>query len=237
MKRAVLALALLLPFAVAAQEAPTPVKFDPFVNADPTAAATKATACFACHGPGGNGAINPQWPKLAGQHAAYIHAQLTDFKCGSLPADQRVAAKCVATRNNPVMYGQVANLSDDDMRQLGAYFASQKPVPGVGSKDAVATAEKIYRGGDASRGLPACAACHGPNGAGNSAAEFPRVSGQNADYAANELKLYRTCGLRSPTDPPCDRGDSGKGQMMAQIAAKLTDPEIAALGSYLSGLQ
>ncbi len=215
MKRVLIALALSAPlFAAAADEAaPAAAAKDAFTQGDAGAGATKATACFACHGPGGNGAINADWPKLAGQHSSYIAGELADFKAGK--------------RKNPVMLGQAAALSEDDMKNLGAYFAAQKPVPGVASKDAVAVAQKLYRAGDAARGLPACAACHGPSGAGNAAGQFPRIGGQNSSYAAAQLKSYKAG----------ERGAAGKGQMMAAIAGKLSDQEIQALASYISGLQ
>jgi len=214
MKRVLIALALCAPlFAAMAEEAPAAAAKDAFTQGDAAAGAAKAATCFACHGPGGNGAINPAWPKLAGQHSSYIAEQLAEFKS--------------AQRKNPVMLGQAATLSDDDMHNLGAYFATQKPVPGVASKDAVAVAEKLYRAGDAERGIPACSACHGPTGAGNAAAQFPRLGGQNTAYAAAELNDYKSG----------ERGAQGKGQIMATIAAKLSDAEVQALSSYLSGLQ
>jgi cytochrome c553 len=214
MKRVLIALALCAPlFVAAADDAPAAASKDAFTQGDATAGASKAPVCFACHGPGGNGAINPEWPKLAGQHSSYIAEQLGEFK--------------TAKRKNPVMLGQASALSDEDMHNLGAYFAAQKAVPGVASKDAVAIAEPLYRAGDAARGIPACAACHGPTGAGNAAAQFPRISGQNSGYAANQLKSYKSG----------ERGAAGKGQIMATIAAKLSDQEIQALSSYVSGLQ
>ncbi len=219
MKRVLIALALSAPLfaAVADEAAPAAAakdaQKDVFTQGDAAAGQTRAAACFACHGPGGNGAINPDWPKLAGQHSSYIAEQLADFKS--------------AKRKNPVMLGQAAGLSADDMKNLAAYFAAQKPVPGVASKDAVAVAQKLYRAGDASRAIPACAACHGPTGAGNAAGQFPRIGGQNSGYAAAQLKSYKAG----------ERGAEGKGQMMAAIASKLTDQEIQALASYLSGLQ
>ncbi len=214
MKRVLIALALCAPlFVAAADDAPAAASKDAFTQGDATAGASKAPVCFACHGPGGNGAINPEWPKLAGQHSSYIAEQLGEFKS--------------AKRKNPVMLGQAAALSDEDMHNLGAYFAAQKAVPGVASKDAVAIAEPLYRAGDAARGIPACAACHGPTGAGNAAAQFPRIGGQNSGYAANQLKSYKSG----------ERGAAGKGQIMATIAAKLSDQEIQALSSYVSGLQ
>ena len=226
MKRVVLFAAILCaPLFAAAEDASsapaTTGSKDIFVQGDAAAGAAKASVCFACHGPGGSGAINPQWPKLAGQHAGYIYEQLTDFKA--------------MKRKQPVMMGQASALADEDMRNVAAYFASQKPVPGVASKDAVAIAQPLFRGGDASRGLPACLACHGPEGAGNAAARFPRIGGQNADYTVNQLKAYAACGASDFTN--CDRGTDANDKIMSTIAAKLKDNEIQALGSYVSGLQ
>jgi len=235
MKRVVIALALLLAPLIAGAEGAAAGKVDPFTNSDPAAAAAKAPACFACHGAGGNGGVNPAWPKLAGQHAAYIYAQLGALKCGTLPAEQRAAAKCVDARVSPVMGVQAAGLSDQDMRDLAAYFAAQKPVPGLGKKETAALGEKLYRSGDASRGLPACSACHGPSGAGNAAAEFPRVGGQNTDYMVTALQRFRSCGASNFQD--CVRGTVGKAQMMSTVASKLSDAEIDALAAYLTGLQ
>ncbi|GAC1621321.1 MAG: c-type cytochrome [Nevskia sp.] len=209
MKRVLLALALCAPLSVFAEGEAK----DPFVKGNAAAGATKSAVCGACHGPGGNGAINPEWPKLAGQGSSYVVAQLTAFKAH--------------TRSNPVMWGQAANLSDEDMGDLAAYFGAQKAVPGVASKDSIAIGQKLYRAGDATRGLPACAACHGPKGSGNPAAQFPHIGGQNAGYTANQLKNYRAG----------ERGKDGKGQMMAAVAGHLTDAEIEALASYVSGLQ
>jgi len=209
MKRVLLALVLCAPLSVFAEGEAK----DPFVKGDAAAGATKAVACTACHGPGGNGAINPAWPKLAGQGSSYIAAQLNACK--------------EHTRNNPVMWGQAAGLSPEDIADVAAYFSSQKPVPGVASEDSVAVAQKLYRAGDAARGLPACGACHGPTGAGNPSAQFPRIGGQNSGYSSAQLKSYRAG----------ERGAKGKGQMMAAVATHLTDAEIEALASYISGLQ
>lgn len=207
MKLVLLACALLAPFALFA-EGPSAA-----VMGDASAGATKSAACVACHGVGGNGIINPEWPKLAAQHPDYVATQLKNFKAN--------------VRKNPVMYGQAALLSEQDMADLGAYFGSLKPVPGLGSKDAIKIAEKLYRGGDATRGLPACAACHGPKGSGNPAAQYPRIGGQNVGYSTNQLKTYKSG----------ERGAGKHAQMMVAVAAKLTDDEIAALASYLAGLQ
>jgi cytochrome c553 len=222
MKRLLLALALCAPLFAVADEAAAPAK-DVFVQGDAAAGAAKASTCVACHGPGGNGAINPEWPKLAGQHSGYVYAEIRDFQ--------------TQARKSPVMMGQAMGLmgKDQDMRDIAAYFAAQKPVPGVASKDAVAIAQQLYRAGDAGRGLPACAACHGPAGAGNGAAGFPRLGGQNASYSAGQLHAFAACGAAAFKD--CTRGGDGKGQMMSAIAAKLQENEIQALASYVSGLQ
>lgn len=184
----------------------------PFLKGDAKAGEAKAAVCAACHGAKGNSAV-PAWPKLAGQGAVYTYTQLKQFKSGA--------------RNNAIMAGQVAALSDQDMQDLAAYFAAQDATPGVASKDAVAIGEKLYRAGAADRGLPACSSCHGPAGAGNPAAGYPHVGGQHAEYNAAQLNAYRKGERKAGTN----------GQMMAEIAAKLTDEEIAALASYLNGLQ
>lgn len=224
MTRVLLAFVLCAPVLALAQEAasaPAAAGKDAFVQGDAGSGGTRAAVCFACHGPGGNGAINPDWPKLAGQHSSYLYAQLTQFKSQK--------------RKNPVMLGQAAGLSDQDMRDVAAFFAAQKPVPGVASKDSIAVAQQLYRAGDAARGVPACASCHGPDGAGNAAAEFPRIGGQNPGYVANQLHAYATCGGNELKN--CDRGGEGKAQMMSTIASKLKENEIQALASYVSGLQ
>ena len=193
----------------------------PFLKGDVKAGETKAAVCGACHGPGGN-STNPVWPKIAGQGAPYTYAQLQAFKRGAGQSDGDGAV-----RKDPVMSAQAAALSDQDMQDLAVYFAAQEQKPGVASESSIAIAEPLYRAGDAERGIPACAGCHGPTGAGNPAASYPRVGGQHADYSAKQLKAYRAG----------ERNGSKNGQMMAEVVAKLTDEEIAALASYINGLQ
>lgn len=185
---------------------------DPFVNGNAEAGAAKAATCAACHGPNGN-SVNPEWPKLAGQNSKYLYEQLVAFK--------------TAARKQPIMQGQAAPLSEQEMRDLAAYFSQQKQQPGVASPDSVKLAQKLFRAGDASRGLPACAGCHGPQGLGNPAAGYARIGGQQAVYTANQLKSFRAG----------ERTQSANAQMMSAVAAKLTDAEIQALASYLNGLQ
>ncbi len=173
----------------------------------------KAQVCFSCHGANGASPANPAWPKLAGQHAKYIAKQLADFKKGK-------------TRKDPAMAGQVASLSADDMANLAAFFAEQTPKAGGAAKDKVALGQRIYRGGNEKSGVAACAGCHSPNGAGNPAANFPRLSGQNAGYVVKALNDFAK-GVRS----------NDAGSMMRTIAARMTDAEKSAVASYIEGLK
>jgi cytochrome c553 len=207
MKRAVMALVLAAPLLAQAENA----RQDLFTKGSADAGSAKAAACAACHGQGG-ASTNPEWPKLAAQGSRYIDEQLGLFRDG--------------TRKNPIMQAQAAALSDDDMANLAAYFAAQPANPGVASKDAIALAEPLYRGGDAARGLPACSGCHGPGGAGNPAAAYPRVGGQHAKYVSAQLQAYRA-GERV----------GANAAIMQAVARQLSDQEIGALASYVNGLQ
>lgn len=184
----------------------------PLLKGDAKAGEGKAAGCAACHGPKGNSAT-PAWPKLAGQSAVYTYEQLKHFKDGS--------------RKNGLMAPMAAPLSEQDMIDLALFFATQPASPGVASESSVAVAETIYRAGIADRGIPACSACHGPTGAGNPAAGYPRLGGQHAEYNSLQLNAYRAG----------ERKQGAKGLMMSQVAADLTDEEIAALASYINGLQ
>ena len=187
----------------------------------PTADPSKARAivsqvCVACHGLDGN-STQPANPILAGQQASYIAKQLADFKSeGGKPAQ----------RPQNVMSAMVANLSADDMRNLAAYFALQKPRPRAArDADLVSRGQAIYRGGVAAKKIAACSACHGPNGAGVPT-QFPRLAGQYAEYISTQLRAFRT-GARA-NDP---------NRMMRAIAEKLSDDDIAAVAEYISGLR
>ena len=167
------------------------------------------TVCVACHGADGNSVITMN-PKLAAQHPEYITKQLKNFKSGE--------------RKNAVMSGMVANLTDEDMANLGAYFGSQKANGGAAKSNGPGSlGEKIYRGGLPGIGLPACASCHGPTGSGIPV-HFPRLAGQHAEYTVNQLKIFRS-GERA----------NDSAQMMRMIAAKLSDNEIAAVSDYIQG--
>ncbi len=171
--------------------------------------------CAACHAVDGNSQIAAN-PKLAGQIPEYFYKQLINFK---------PAAGKKAERESAVMAGMVATLSPDDMRNLAAYYARQAAKPGAArSKDLVALGQKLYRGGIANKNLPACASCHGPNGAGIPA-QYPRLSGQQAEYVEAQLKAFRTG----------ERANDPYG-MMRGVAGKMSDREIQAVSDYIAGL-
>lgn len=175
-----------------------------------------STVCAACHGADGNSQIATN-PKLAGQHLAYLYKQLTNFKAQAGKQPQRV---------NPIMNGMVAALTDQDMRNVAAYYASiaQKGETAK-NQQSIALGQRLYRAGDASKGLPACAACHGPAGAGIPD-QYPRIGGQFADYSEAQLKSFRD-GTRA-NDP---------NSTMRAVAIKMTDPEIKAVTDYIAGLR
>ena len=171
-------------------------------------AASFGQVCAACHAADGNSVIGAN-PKLAGQHPEYLVKQLTEFKSGK--------------RANAVMSGMSAALSDEDMRNIGFWLASQKPTPGAAKdKDLVALGERIYRGGIADRQIAACAGCHSPNGAGIPA-QYPRLAGQHSEYTESQLKGFRD-GIRK------------NNAQMSGVAAKLNDREIKAVADYIAGL-
>ena len=172
--------------------------------------ASKAATCAACHGADGN-SLNPEWPSLAGQHAGYIAQQLKAFKEG--------------VRENASMAPMVANLSEQDMDELGNHFAALPPKIGTIAAEDIAAGEKLYRGGNAESGVPACMACHGPNGAGNPGADYPALRGQHAKYTSIQLNAYRD-GTRAGDD---------KG-IMQTITKKMTEAEIESVAKYINAL-
>lgn len=166
--------------------------------------------CAACHGTDGNSPLAMN-PSLAGQHAGYLLKQLKEFKSGA--------------RNNPVMMAMVANLSNDDMRNLSAHYASQ-PARALAAKDKDLAAQgaKLYRGGNMEKGVAACAGCHSANGAGIPV-QYPRLAGQHPDYVLAQLKAFRA--EERANDP---------NRMMRAVSSKLSDKDMAALAEYISGL-
>ena len=177
---------------------------------DAAAGKSKSAACAGCHGMDGN-SVNPEWPKIAGQHADYLTKQLLNFKSGD--------------RENALMAGQVAALNEQDMSDLGAYYASLDGNVGAADPAKVELGRSIYQAGNAASGVSACIACHSPSGGGNPQANFPVLSGQHATYTASQLKAFRA-GARA----------NDAAQMMRNIAAKMTDAEIEAVAQYVQGL-
>ena len=177
---------------------------------DPTLGKTKASLCAACHGADGN-STNPEWPKLAGQHASYIIRQTLAIRSGE-------------DRVNALMAPMVADLSAEDLADIAAYFETKNTtyVEAI-NEDKKRVAELLYRGGDQSRDIPACMGCHGPDGRGNGLAKFPSLRGQHAKYTVVQLNAYR---------------DKKRitGTIMPDIAKRLEPFEIEALAAYLSAL-
>jgi cytochrome c553 len=172
--------------------------------------------CAACHGPDGN-SVAPANPKIGGQFADYLEKQLRDFmpQKGKKPR-----------RESAVMNGMVANLSDTDVQVLASYYGSQTLKPAAASDKSLAgQGQKLWRGGDAAQGVPACAGCHGPSGAGIPG-QYPRLGGQYAEYVAAQLQAFRSGA----------RGNDPNG-MMRGVAAHLTDAQIRALAEYAAGLR
>ena len=189
------------------------VQAESLVDGSADAGKTKSVTCAACHGPAGI-SVNPLWPNLAGQGAPYIVAQLKAFKEG--------------TRKNPLMTSQAMMLSEQDMADLAVYFESLPgPAQAVADPDLVGKGEALFRGGEVSKQVAACMACHGPNGSGNPAAAYPALKGQHAQYTAKQLRDYASG----------ERTSDGKTRIMREIAGKLSDDEIVALASYVQGLK
>ena len=166
--------------------------------------------CAACHGADGN-SVNPIWPKLSGQHAAYTVKQLQDFKAGN--------------RKNSQMTAMVVNLSEESMFDLAAYYADQKISIGTTRPELLATGETIYRAGDIAAGLPACMGCHNPTGAGNPAALYPSLSGQHAAYTVSQLKSFKL-----------EQRHNDKNAVMRLIAGRMSNAQMEAVAEYIQGL-
>jgi cytochrome c553 len=179
--------------------------------ADAEAGKAKSATCSACHGADGNSS-NPMWPSLAGQHASYIYKQLSDFKAGR--------------RINASMSGMVAGLSDDDMKNLAAYYETQSPRPVAFDGELIVKGESIYRGGITETGVAACMGCHSPSGKGNGPAGWPSLKGQYPEYIVTQLQAFKQ-GART-NDP---------GNMMGNLVGRMSEMEMNAVAAYLAGIQ
>ena len=203
----------LMSFSVAwANEEKAPAAADPakgstlYSNGDPSRG---ILACVACHGAAGNSTIT-QNPKLAGQHDTYIQKQLHDFKGPG--------------RNNAVMTGIAKALGEDDVRNIAAFLEQQKPAPGSArNKNTIDLGKKIYRAGIVEKQVPACAGCHGPNGAGIPA-QYARIAGQHQDYTIAQLTNFRT-------------GTRANSAQMTAVGKRMSDEEMQAVADYIAGLR
>ena len=181
------------------------------IAAEHEAGKSKSEVCAGCHGADGN-SVNGDWPSLAGQHASYLVKQLKNFKSGD--------------RTNPVMQGMVAALSEEDIQDIAAYFASQESKPVAFDKDLVALGENIYRGGITEISVAACMACHSPGANGNGPASYPSLKGQHSKYLVSQLKNFRD-GTRA----------NDANSIMRAIAGRMSDREMLAVAAYISAIQ
>ncbi len=178
---------------------------------DAQAGKSKSAVCAACHGADGN-STNAAWPSLAGQHSSYIYKQLTDFKAGR--------------REDATMTAMVAALSDQDMKDLAAYYESQRAKAVAFDGDLISTGESIYRGGITETSVAACMGCHSPSGRGNGPAGWPSLRGQHPEYIYAQLNNFKQ-GLRT----------NDNGNMMRNVAARMSEKEMKSVAAYIAGIQ
>jgi cbb3-type cytochrome c oxidase subunit III len=200
------------PASTPSEKQPVEASHGGLVLGDAKAGEGKAAACGACHGMDGNSS-DKQYPKLAGQNEAYIARQIKLFQSQK--------------RQNAIMMGFAATLSEQDMHDVGAYFASKSSLAGVADEKLLERGQALYRGGDGALGVPACMACHGPDGRGMAGAGYPQLAGQWADYVQAKLKDWKS---------GTTWGDDANAKIMPEIARRLGDTDIAALASYVEGL-
>lgn len=180
---------------------------------DIEAGKAKSATCAACHGADGN-SVNPEWPSLAGQHSRYILKQLKEFKSGA--------------RQNAIMAGMVAALSEDDMANLAAYFESLPPkgAPVAADSELLQKGQDIYRGGITETRVAACIACHSPSGKGNGPAAWPSLAGQHAKYLVTQLTHFQN-----------EMRANDAGRMMRNVAKRMSEEEMQAVAAYVAALK
>lgn len=170
--------------------------------------------CASCHGDEGH-SVNSLWPNLAGQDETYLYEQLMEYAKGE-----------DGNRNDPVMMATIAGLSNEELRELAAYYASLESKSGKADPALVELGERIYKGGNSKTGLPACSACHADNGSGNTAAKFPKLAGQNPEYIVDQLKKFHS-----------RKRSNDYNEMMRDIAEMMSEEEMKAVASYIKGIQ
>jgi cytochrome c553 len=189
------------------------------------AGATKAATCTACHGANGN-SVNPEWPRLAGQNAAYIVKQLKHFRGGTRGANVQP----------PMMPAMAAPLTDQDMEDLAAYYSLQTPTGGEAEAAYWQAGNKLYHGGDSARQIPACAACHGPIGTGNPDAGYPTLRAQHSIYTSRQLTAYRDNARYTLNAKGASNGGDN-AEIMHTIANRLNADDIRNLAAYVQGMR
>jgi cytochrome c553 len=189
--------------------------------ADAAAGKDKTMVCSACHGADGN-SLAGAFPKLAGQNEKYLLKQLGDIQSGARPV--------------PTMAGQLDAMSDEDLANIAAYYASQTGSGGQADESKVALGKAVYRAGVSKKGVAACSACHGARGTGNAPAGFPSLAGQHADYIAAQLRAFRVGAENTLAENAAGRTNDGDGRMMRDVAGRMSDNEIDAVASYIAGL-
>lgn len=183
------------------------------IAGDAVVGKSKSAACGGCHGFDGNSPI-PMYPKLAGQNEKYIVNQLKDFKANT-------------TRQNPIMMGMAAGVSDADAADIGAYYQAQTvKAAATFDESKIAAGREIYKGGNLQTGVPACQACHGPTGAGTAGIGYPQVGGQYVDYTLAQLKAFKN-GSRSNDDKA----------VMRSIVEKMSEEDMIAVANYIGSLK
>lgn len=188
---------------------------------DPAAGKALTVTCAACHGEDGNSAV-PTFPKLAGQNENYLIKQINDIKHKRRPV--------------PTMIGQVDNMTDEQIADVAAYYASQTQTPSQAADKDLALGARIYRAGISETGVAACSACHGPRGTGNAPAGWPMLAGQHKDYTVQQLRRWRTGAENTLEEDPEGRTNDGDARFMRDVARLLTDREIEAVANFIAGL-
>ena len=191
------------------------------LTGDPAAGKPLTVTCAACHGEDGN-SVAPTFPKLAGQNERYLVKQINDIKYNRRP---------VAS-----MIGQVDNLSDQQIADIAAYYASQTPTRSQADAKRLELGTKVYRAGVSETGVAACAGCHGAAGAGNAPAGWPRLAGQHEEYIASQLRKWRIGAENTLEENPEGRTNDGDARWMRNVALRLTDNEIDAVANFIAGL-
>lgn len=188
---------------------------------DPAAGKALTVTCSACHGADGNSVV-PNFPKLAGQNEKYLIKQINDIKYKRRPV--------------PTMIGQVDNLSDEQIADIAAYYASQTQTPGRAADTDLELGGQVYRAGVSESGVAACIACHGARGVGNAPAGWPRLAGQHKEYIALQLRKWRTGAENTLEEDPEGRTNDGDSRIMRDVAYRMTDREIDAVANFIAGL-